>query len=266
MAQETQPLSVSEALQKLLAKFSPLEIIQIPLAQAVGRVLGEPILATISLPPFANSSMDGFAVRSEDLTAATPENPLELQVVADILAGSALEIRIGPGQAARIMTGAPIPEGADAVIPVEDTNIDFRQAGLEAPTNVQLRKSVRRGENVRPAGQDLQAGQRILQAGQVIRPQDAGLLSMLGVATVGVRRKPRVAVFSSGDELIPADAPLKPGKIRDANIYILAGLVEFMRRGSSQPWHRIGPTRASAQNLAESAPDGCGFDHLLGRG
>ena len=124
------------------------------------------------------------------------------------------------------MTGAGVPDGADAVVPVEDTDFNQRQSGVEAPKNVKIFHPAKPGENIRPVGQDTRRGEVVLTSGQRLRPQDTGLLSMLGQATVSVRRRPRVAVLSSGDELISVDQELAPGKIRDANTIMLLGLVE----------------------------------------
>ncbi len=153
-------------------------------------------------------------------------SPRSLRVVADIPAGSHPLISLAAGEAARIMTGAPVPEGADAVIPVEDTNFDNRDAGTPAPQEVQILRSARSGANVRPRGMDLHTGEVVLKKGRVLKPQDLGLLAMLGFANVLVYRKPRIALFSSGDELLPVDAPLEEGKIRDSNSYTLAALLE----------------------------------------
>lgn len=213
-------LSVREARERILAQFSPLETTQCPLEAAAGRVLAETIRAETDLPAFDNSSVDGFAVRAEDVAAV----PVVLPVIGDIPAGSAPDFRLESGQAARIMTGAKLPIGANAVVMVEETDFGHRPAGTPAPSQVSIRKAVRPGENVRKRGTDLRAGAEILSAGQVLRPQDIGMLAMLGVAQVPVYRRPRVAIVSSGDELLPVDAPLEDGKIRDTNTYTLAAL------------------------------------------
>jgi molybdopterin molybdotransferase len=147
-------------------------------------------------------------------------------VVADIPAGSHPTISLASGEAARIMTGAPVPAGADAVIPVEDTNFNDRDAGTPPPDEVQVFKPAKPGWNIRPRGMDIRSSESVLQKGRVLKPQDLGLLAMLGFAQVFVYRKPRVALFSSGDELLPPDAPLEDGKIRDSNSYTLAALLE----------------------------------------
>ena len=219
-------LSVNEARERILSHFQPVTTETLPLAGCSNRVLAQEIAATSDLPPFNNSSMDGFAVRAADVIDAAAGSPRNLRVVADIPAGSHPTISLAPDEAARIMTGASIPDGADAVIPVEDTNFDNRDAGTSAPNEVQIFKTAKSGANIRPRGMDLRAGEVVLNKGRILKPQDLGLLAMLGFANVLVYRKPRIALFSSGDELLPVDAPLEEGKIRDSNSYALAALIE----------------------------------------
>ena len=188
--------------------------------------------------------MDGFAVKVDDLIPATPDKPVSLQVVADIPAGKPSDVKIQSGQAARIMTGAQIPEGASAVVPVEDTDFNYRQVGVQAPANVQVYRSVRMGEFVRPKGTDVHSGEIVLQPGIILRPQDIGFLAMLGVANVPVRRFPRIAIFSSGDELVPIEMPLVAGKIHDSNTHTLVGLVQAL--GAEPINLGIVPDRAEA--------------------
>ncbi len=228
-------LSVDEARDRILAALQPVSVTRLPLEQAAGRVLAQNITAESDLPPFNNSSMDGFALRTADLASS-----LTLRVVADIPAGSqpAPGFRLHAGEAARIMTGAPLPPGADAVIPIEDTDFIRQTAGSIAPPHVTLARRVRPGENVRQRGMDIRRGQSALHTGHRLRAQDLGLLAMLGVANTPVYRTPRVAMFSSGDELVPVDVPLTPGKIHDSNSYALAAQVascgaEPLRLGSA---------------------------------
>jgi molybdopterin molybdotransferase len=218
-------LSVHEARERILAHFQPVPAESIPLIACAGRVLADDIAAAVDLPLFDNSSMDGFALRSSDSTIAAAASRVTLRVVADIPAGSASQVVLGQGQAARIMTGAQLPQGADSVIPVEDTDFEARDAGTPAPQTVSFTKSIQSGENVRPRGMDLRAGQVVLQKGRVLQPQDLGLLATLGIAHVTVFRKPRLALLSSGDELIEVDVELEAGKIHDSNSYTLAALV-----------------------------------------
>ena len=218
-------LSVDEARERILSHFQPVTTETLPLDECGDRVLAEDIVATTDLPPFDNSSMDGFAIRAADITDAAA-SPRSLRVVADIPAGAYLTISLAEGEAARIMTGAYMPNGADAVVPVEDTNFSNRDAGSPAPESVLINKSVQRGENVRPRGMDIHAGDVVLHQGRILKPQDLGLLAMLGYANIPVYQKARVALFSSGNELLEVGAPLEPGKIRDSNSYTIAALIE----------------------------------------
>lgn len=222
----TDLLRVEDAIRQIHAELTPLPAEAVPLSAALGRVLAEDVIADVSLPPFANSSMDGFAVRAEDVVGATAQTPVRLALVMDIPAGAAPERELGPGQAARIMTGAPLPEGADAVVPVEETDGTW-DAGQKAPLPpaVSVFRGVRAGANVRPVGEDIQAGQAVIEAGTVLRPAEIGVLASLGQAQVTVIRQPRVAILATGDELVDADEPLTPGKIRNSNSYVLAALV-----------------------------------------
>jgi molybdopterin molybdotransferase len=245
-------LSVDQARERILSHFQSVTTETLPLAGCSKRVLAQDIAAANDLPPFDNSSMDGFAVRAEDVSKATVDSPRSLRVVADIPAGSHPTISLASGEAARIMTGAPVPAGADAVIPVEDTNFNDRDAGTPAPDDVQILRSSKRGWNIRPRGMDIRSGELVLHKGRILKPQDLGLLAMLGFAHVLVYRKPRVALFSSGDELLPPDAPLEEGKIRDSNSYTLAALLEdagaeVIRLGVAKDNHD------SVQGLLDSA-------------
>jgi molybdopterin molybdotransferase len=243
-------LSVTEARTRILSHFEAAKDEVIPLTGCADRVLAVDIFAAHDLPPFDNSSMDGFAIRTVDSTAGN--SMTTLKVVADIPAGSAPTVILAQGEAARIMTGAQLPEGADAVIPVEDTDFNSRDAGTAAPQTVSFTRTVEAGENVRPRGMDLRAGDVILQKGRRLKPQDLGLLAMLGVAQVQVHKKPRVALLSSGDELLQVDEPLTAGKIHDSNSYALAALIEnagaeVIRLGVAKD------TRESVQGLLQKA-------------
>lgn len=217
-------LSVQEAQQRILAHFQPVETEILSLQECSGRVLAADILSS-DLPLFDNSSVDGFAVLARDLAQTSAASPRTLRVVADIPAGSSPDVTLTPGQAARIMTGAPLPRGADAVVMVEDTDFNHREAGLPAPENVKVYKVLETGENVRRRGMDVKGGRKVMFTGHRLRAQDLGMLAMLGVAKVTVFRRPRVALLSSGDELVAVDQPLEPGQIRDSNSYTLAALI-----------------------------------------
>jgi molybdopterin molybdotransferase len=218
-------LTVQEAVAAVLAPIAVLPAEQVELPEALGRVLAAPIVARDQLPPFANSAMDGFALMAADVVEAAADRPVSLRVVGDVAAGSAPEGMLERGTAVRIMTGASIPFGADAVVPVEDTDENWRDRTRPLPTTIQIRRSVRPGDFVRRAGGDVAAGQTVLQAGHHLRPPEIGLLASLGMATVAVVRRPLVGILATGDELIPVTEPLQPGKIRNSNGYAQAAQV-----------------------------------------
>jgi molybdopterin molybdotransferase len=221
----TELLNVDKAREQILANIHQLPDETAPLSTAFGRVLAKDIQATIDLPPFANSAMDGYAVRAEDTHGATPESPVQLAVAMDILAGFTPTKTLQPGQSARIMTGAVVPKGADAVVQVEHTDASW-QMDTPPAQHVRIFHAVSTGNHVRPLGSDLAKGTTVLEAGAVLRPQDLGILAALGYAQVPVYRRPRVVILSHGDELIPPDKLLAPGKIYDSNSYTLAALIE----------------------------------------
>lgn len=219
-------ITVDEARNRIKARFSPLSPEIIPVEQANGRVLAQDILSTTDLPTFSNSGMDGFAVLAEDIASASPAAPVQLVVVADIPAGRYPDFQLQHGQAARIMTGAPVPAGASAVVPVENTDFNFREVSVHSPKKVLVYVPASRAANIRKAGEDVKAGECLLEAGKLINPQEVGFLSMLGQAEIAVSRKPRLAVFSTGDELVKAGERLSPGMIYDSNSFMLQAQVE----------------------------------------
>lgn len=219
-------LSVAEARQRLLAALPVAPSEEITIAQAAGRVLAAPLVAPFASPRFDNSSMDGFAVRAADVAGASAEAPVQLQVIGDQPAGADFAGQVAAGQTVRIMTGAALPAGADAVVPVELTDVPGGRAGLALPASVQVQAAVAAGDYLRPAGEDFVAGAELLPAGQRLRPQDVALLAMLGQARLAVHRRPRVALFSSGDELLAPGEALAPGKIYETNSFQLSALIE----------------------------------------
>jgi len=219
-------LSVQEALDRMLKRFSPLPITTVPLERCLRLILASDITAQTDLPPFTNSGMDGFAVRFEDTATADSDHPVRLAVVMDIPAGSVASAGLQNGQAARIMTGAAVPEGANAIVPIEDTNLYPPHASPNLPEAVLVKKAAQAGAYLRRRGQDIHLGDLILRAGHRLRPQDLGMLASLGFAMVPVFRRPRVALLSSGDELLSPTEALVPGKIRDSNSFTLAALCE----------------------------------------
>ena len=217
-------LSVQEAQERILSRFKPVETETIPLSSSAGRVLAADIVSS-DFPPFDNSSVDGFAVIASDLVNAGAASPLTLKVIADIPAGSSSNVKLTHGQAARIMTGAPTPQGADAIVMVEDTDFNNRSPGSSPPETVSVFKSVQAGENIRRRGTDIKLGHKVLFSGSRLRAQDVGLLAMLGMANISVYRKPLIALLSSGDELTSVESRLMPGQIHDSNTYTLSVMI-----------------------------------------
>ena len=219
-------LNVDIALANILADLRTLEAETVSLPDSYDRVLAEDIVSPIDLPPFDNSAMDGYAIRHEDSAGASQSNPIALRVTMDIPAGSAADGQLEAGTAARIMTGAPIPQGASAVIPVEDTDDDWSKGEASPlPAEVRLFRELAPGENIRLAGENIKVGETILTAGTVIGAAEIGMIAGIGFPRVAVIRQPKVVILSSGDELVDIYDELGPGKIRDTNGYTLAGLI-----------------------------------------
>jgi len=227
-SEKIEPLiSVEQALATILDQISPVGIELIPLTAGLRRVLAEPIAAPLDVPPFANSAMDGYAVIAADTAGASRQNPVLLKVVGNIPAGTASETPLQSKTAARIMTGAPVPPGATAVVRFEETSEHIHSAADQpAAGEVFVYQAVAEGDNVRVAGEDIQAGQVILKTGHRLRPQDIGVLAAIGRASLPVYRRPRVAILATGDELVDITAPVGPGKIRNSNEYTQAAMVQ----------------------------------------
>ncbi len=250
-------LTVTEARERILSHFTAKATENIPLIDSAGRILGVDIPADEDYPPFDNSAVDGFALRAEDTSASS----VTLSVVADIPAGSTPTVSLQTGQAARIMTGAQLPHGADCVILVEDTDFNDRSAGTTAPKTVTFTKQMKAGDNIRTRGMDIRLGEIVLKSGRTLKAQDLGLLATLGIGEVNVHKKARVALLSSGDELLDVSAKLQPGKIRDANSYSLAASIEqagaeVIRLGVAKD------TRESVSTLLDKAANS-GADLIL---
>jgi len=221
MAAVQEGMQVQEARRMILEEFRPLPPESVGLSQALGRVLAEAVRAERDLPPFPNSAMDGYAVRAADTEGAERERPVRLRVLGEAAAGHPFPGPLEPGTAVRISTGAPLPPGADAVIPVEDTD-DVGGPGRPLPSVVTIFRAVQVGEFVRPAGEDVARGAVALEPGTVLTPGALALLAALGHLEVRVHRRPRVALLAIGDELIEPGRPLPPGCIYETNRTALA--------------------------------------------
>ncbi|MBK9344007.1 MAG: molybdopterin molybdotransferase MoeA [Dehalococcoidia bacterium] len=220
-------ISVEEARERILANFQRLPVERKPLLAALGQVLAADVVSPYDLPPLANTGMDGYALRAADTAGASEAAPVRLRVITNLAAGYVSDVPIGPGEAARIMTGAPIPPGADAVVPFEETDEVLRGPN-EQPRpggEVAVFKAAKHGANVRERGGDVRAGNRVIEAGRVLRASEIGVLSSLGLTEVAVFRRPVVAILSTGDEVTPPGEALLPGRIYDANSAAVAAQV-----------------------------------------
>jgi molybdopterin molybdotransferase len=210
-------ISVEKALTTILKHFRPLGLESVNLLDARGRVIGENVVAPRNIPSAANSAMDGYAVCHADVKRASKNNPVTLKIIENIPAGRIARKTINRGEAARIMTGAVIPKGADTVVRQEDTKKDGQ--------TVTVFSGAKKGENIRLAGEDVRKGRRVIRKGDVLRPAHIGMLAALGKASVNVYQKPRVAIMSTGDELVDIKTNPGPGKIVNSNSYSLAAQV-----------------------------------------
>ena len=210
-------ITVEDHLERILRALGPLEAYDQPVVESLGLPLHENLIAPIDLPRFDNSAMDGYALRAEDVATASTNSPVTLPVVGEIHAGGSKPFAISAGTAVKIMTGAPVPRGADAVVPFEQTN--------RGSASVDVQAAVAAGANIRLAGSDVQAGDLALPAGTVLGPREIGLLASLGSARVRARPRPRVVVLSTGSELREPGSHLDYDSIYDGNSYMLAAAV-----------------------------------------
>ena len=255
-------ISVEEALEKVLSYVEVLEPEEKPILDCLGQVLAEDIYSTIDIPPLDNSAMDGYAVQAGDTHGASESSPKYLDVVSQVAAGSISTEEVKPGTAIRIMTGAPLPEGADAVAQFEDTDEVSRKSSRGNLSQIGILCQVEKGLNVRYRGEDIARGELVLEKGKLLRPSEIGVLASLGRSTAPVIRRPIVAVLATGDELVDTDQPLPPGKIHDSNTYTVAA--EISRYGGIPKILDIG--RDSVQSLTEKLDEGLDADMLITSG
>ena len=253
-------ISVEEALDKVLSYVEVLETEAVPILEAMGQVLAGDIASRIDIPPLDNSAMDGYAVRAGDTQGASGQSPRLLRVIDTVIAGSISQQEVTPGTAIRIMTGAPVPGGADSVIRFEDTDEDRRQGSDTGEIGILC--EVNPGKNIRRAGEDIARGAIALRKGTVLRPAEVGVLASLGMSTAEVIRRPVVAVLATGNELVDIDQPLPAGKIYNSNTYSVASLV---RRYGGIP-RILGIAFDSEESLLNKLGQGLDADMLITSG
>jgi molybdopterin molybdotransferase len=257
-------LTVEEALEKVLQEVDVLEAESVPLLDSLGQVLAADVRAGINVPPLDNSAMDGYAVRSADTEGAGASSPRPLRVIDTVMAGSISKREVRPGTAIRIMTGAPVPAGADAVVQFENTDEASHKAASPErhPEKVGVVCPVIPGQNIRRAGEDIAAGSVVLRQGTIIRPAEIGVMAAVGLSHANVIRRPVVAVLSTGNELVEVGEPLPEGRIYDSNAYSIAGLV---RRYGCVP-RVLGIARDDEAELVARLKEAADADMLLTTG
>jgi molybdopterin molybdotransferase len=211
-------IQVEEALERILARVGVLGDEQVPLARALHRVLAESVVSSVDVPPWPNSSMDGYALRSADTRRVSTLSPVRLTIAGRVAAGHVALRALGAGEAFRIFTGGPLPEGADSVIPQEDVSVDGGAIVVSHP--------VKAGDFVRPRGEDMRVGEGVLERGRLVGPAEMGLLAALGRSQVRVLRRPRVGVLSTGDEIVDLGGQPGPGQISNSNTYSLMAQID----------------------------------------
>lgn len=252
-------ISVEQALEKVLNNVITLDNEEISILDCMGQVLAEDVYSDIDVPPLDNTAMDGYAVRVEDIRKASEQSPEVLEVIDTVPAGSIPQRKVTAGTAIRIMTGAPIPDGADSVVPFENTDETQRK---ESPREIGILCQSEVGQNIRRAGEDISNGALVLNKGTVIRPQEVGVLAALGQSTAKVIRRPVIAILSTGDELVDIGQPLPPGKIYNSNAYSIAALVQ--RYGGIA--RLLGIATDSEEALAVKLRQGLSADMLITSG
>ena len=245
-------ISVEDARERILGFFSQLGTEERAISDALGQVLTEDIVGKFDVPPWDNSAMDGYALQAPDIADAHPDAPVTLDVIGSIAAGDVPSQSVKQGAAIRIMTGAPLPDGADAVVPFEDTDEGERGMGGQTPDEISVRIPVPSGGNVRPAGGDIAAGTTVIEAGTVLRASEIGVLASLGFGTVKVIRRPVAAILATGNELIEPSEPYQPGKIYNSNSY---GVAAAVRAAGGIP-KRLGIARDTVESISAALQEG----------
>ena len=252
-------LSVEEALTRILSFFGVLEVESKTPLESQGQVLANDITSNHDVPPLDNSAMDGFAVRSGSVTGASVDTPVTLKVIGAIAAGQIPEREVAPGTAIRIMTGAPVPRGADAIVPFEHTDEAHRKEMGLAVTVIGVLSEAPPRSNIRPAGQDIKMGDKVLQEGTVLRASEIGVLASLGYDLIQVTRRPKIAILATGDELIEPDQEYETGRIYNSNTLSLAAAVTSAG-GIPKP---LGIALDDIDSLGEKLNIAMGYDALI---
>ena len=255
-------MSIEEARERILDVVKRLAPEECSLSEALGQVLAQDAVSALTIPPLDNTAMDGYAVIASDTAGASPDSPVRLRVAGEVAAGYSFPGRVEPGTAVRIMTGAPIPDGADSVVPFEETDErEGRSPGAftRSSGSVGVFKAARPGNNVRLAGEDIKAGETVLRSGTELHAAQIGVLASLGRPTVNVYRRPVVAILSTGDELLEVGQPHEPGRIYDANSYGVAALVS---EAGAIP-KRLGIAKDTVEDLTAKIHQGLDADLLI---
>lgn len=253
-------ITVEEAIEQVLSRIGVLATERVPLLEALGRVLAGDVISDIDVSPFDNSAMDGYALRAADVAGANPDSPVTLHVVEHIPAGVAPSVKIGPAEASRIMTGAPVPKGADAVVMVEKTRAG--ENGGSTGGTVDILHEAKHGEHIRARAEEVRAGEAVLLHGERLGPAGIGLAASVGHPDVLVYRRPRVAIVSTGDELVDVTEKPGPGKIRNSNSYSLAAQV---LEAGGEP-HVLGIARDTEEHTRSLLGRASQFDLMVSTG
>jgi len=255
-------ITVEEARERVLQNFRRLEPEERPLLEALGQVTTEDVRAGFDIPPLDNTAMDGYAVRAADTDGASESSPVELRVIGELAAGYLFDGEVVPGTVVRIMTGAPLPAGADSIVPFEETDETGRGVPSKVghtESRVRIFKAARPGNNIRRAGEDVRGGDVVVPAGTLLRPAHIGVLASLGHPTVRVTRRPLVAILSTGDEVLEPGQPRGPGQIYDSNASSIAAMV--LRNGGIPL--RLGIARDTVEDLTAKVREAMQADMLV---
>ena len=252
-------LSVESALERILSFFQVLEAERRPILEALGQVLSEEIVAPFDVPPLDNSAMDGYAVQASSVRGASKASPVLLRADGTLAAGQLPTHEVTRGTAVRIMTGAPVPKGADAVVPFEDTDEADRLDSEMTLAEIGIHAEVISATNIRPAGQDIRKGQRVLEKGARLRPAEIGVLASLGFSEVNVVKRPTAAILATGDELMEPNADYTRGKIYDSNSY---GVAAAVSRAGGVP-KMLGIAGDQLESISAKLQEGLSSDILI---